>query len=153
MWKLLSRVRHEPGKSDYFQLKGYVELLLRRYGAKLSQMRCEAAPSDIFSEGMTYSIPGGRDRKLLSMGTVNPVLARRFGVRQPVFAAEIDWNALFELVKRDIERLLEACRKHDERKAQKALEEKEPSNLPDNRDATNEENSQLKNENNNTIHL
>ena len=88
-------------KSDYFQLKGYVELLLRRYGAKLSQMRCEAAPSDIFSEGMTYSIPGGRDRKLLSMGTVNPVLARRFGVRQPVFAAEIDWNALFELVKRD----------------------------------------------------
>ena len=50
---------------------------------------------------MTYSIPGGRDRKLLSMGTLNPVLARRFGVRQPVFAAEIDWNALFELVKRD----------------------------------------------------
>jgi hypothetical protein len=59
----------------------------------------------------------------------------------------------FELVKRDIERLLEACRKHDERKAQKSLEEQEPANLPDNRDATNEENSQLKNENHNNIHL
>ena len=93
--------RSEAGKSDYFQLKGYVELLLRRYGARLSQMRCTSAPSDIFSEGMTYSIPGGRERKLLSMGTVNPALARRFGVKQPVFAAEIDWNALFELVKRD----------------------------------------------------
>ena len=93
--------RAEPGKSDYFQLKGYVELLLRRFGAKLSQFRTGAAPSDIFSEGMTYSIPGGHDRKLLTMGTVNPALARRFGVKQPVFAAEIDWNALFELVKRD----------------------------------------------------
>ena len=93
--------RNESGKSNYFQLKGYVELLLRRYGASLSQMRCTAAPSDIFSEGMSYSIPGGRDRHLLTLGTVSPVLARRFGVKQPVFAAEIDWNALFELVKRD----------------------------------------------------
>ncbi len=93
--------RSESGKSDYFQLKGYVELLLRRYGADLSQMRCGAAPSDIFAEGMTYSIPGGRERKLLTLGTISPVLARRFGVKQPVFAAEIDWKALFELVKRD----------------------------------------------------
>ena len=93
--------RNEPGKSNYFQLKGYVELLLKRYGASLSQMRCTAAPSDIFSEGMSYSIPGGRDRHLLTLGTVSPALARRFGVKQPVFAAEIDWNALFELVKRD----------------------------------------------------
>ena len=93
--------RSESGKSDYFQLKGYVELLLRRYGADLSQMRCGAAPSDIFAEGMTYSIPGGRERKLVTLGTISPVLARRFGVKQPVFAAEIDWNALFELVKRD----------------------------------------------------
>ena len=30
--------RQEPGKSDYFQLKGYLELLLRRYGADLQQM-------------------------------------------------------------------------------------------------------------------
>ncbi len=93
--------RNEPGKSNYFQLKGYVELLLKRYGASLSQMRSTAAPSDIFSEGMSYSIPGGRDRHLLTLGTVSPALARRFGVKQPVFAAEIDWNALFELVKRD----------------------------------------------------
>ena len=93
--------RNTSGKSDFFQLKGYVELLLRRYGADLSQFSCTAAPSDIFSEGMSYSIPGGHPRHLLTLGTVSPALARRFGVRQPVFAAEIDWPALFELVKRD----------------------------------------------------
>ena len=93
--------RNEPGKSDFFQLKGYVELLLKRFGADLSQMTCAAAPADIFSEGMSYSIPGGRSRHLLTLGTISPALARRFGVKQPVFAAEIDWNSLFELVKRD----------------------------------------------------
>ena len=92
--------RQESGKSDYFQLKGYVELLLRRYGADLQQMQTEAAPADIFSEGMVYRLPG-KGRQLAVLGTVNPALARRFGVKQPVFAAEIDWPALFELVKRD----------------------------------------------------
>ena len=92
--------RQEPGKSDYFLLKGYLELLLRRYGADLRQMNTEAAPSDIFSEGMTYLLPG-KGGKLATMGTVNPALARRFGIKQPVFAAEIEWPALLELVRRD----------------------------------------------------
>ena len=92
--------RAESRKGSFFQLKGYVELLLKRYGADLNQMWCAPAPEDIFSEGMVYSLPG-KGRQLVMMGTVNPQLCRKFGVKQPVFAAEIDWNALFELVKRD----------------------------------------------------
>ena len=34
-------------------------------------------------------------------GTVSQALLRRFGIRQPVFAAEISWPVFFELVKRD----------------------------------------------------
>ncbi len=93
--------RSETQKSNYFQLKGYVELLLKRYGADLYQMKCDAAPSDIFSEGMTYSLQGGQSKALLSMGTINPALAKRFGIKQPVFAAEINWYTLFELIKRN----------------------------------------------------
>ena len=92
--------RAEPAASDYFQLKGSLELLLRRYGANLDQMWTEAAPADIFSEGMVYSLPG-KGPIVAVMGTVNPALTRKFGIRQPVFAAEIDWPALFALVKRD----------------------------------------------------
>ncbi len=91
--------RTESAGSNYFQLKGYLELLLKRYGADLYRMRCDAAPSDIFAEGVSYSVPGGG--QLAVMGTINPVLARRFGIRQPVYAAEISWPALFELVRRD----------------------------------------------------
>ncbi|MCQ2177618.1 MAG: phenylalanine--tRNA ligase subunit beta [Bacteroidales bacterium] len=86
-------------RSNYFELKGYVELLLRRYGADLNQMWADAAPSDIFSEGMSYKLPG-QGKQLLSMGVVNQTLSRKFGVKQQVVAAEINWNTLFELVKR-----------------------------------------------------
>lgn len=91
--------RVEAEKSNYFQLKGYVELLLKRYGANLYNMRTEAAPFDIFAEGMAYSLPGGG--VLAVMGTVNPSLVKQFGIRQAVYAAEINWPVLFELVKRD----------------------------------------------------
>jgi len=92
--------REEPSKSSFFQLKGYVELLLKRFGADIFQMWTEAAPADIFSEGVIYKMPG-KGQQLAVLGTVNPVLARRFGIKQPVFAAEINWRVLFELVKRD----------------------------------------------------
>ena len=92
--------RQEARKGNYFQLKGYLELLLRRFGADLYQMPTESAPADIFSEGLVYKLPG-QNKQLAVMGTVNPALARKFGIKQPVFAAEINWNVLFELVKRD----------------------------------------------------
>jgi phenylalanyl-tRNA synthetase beta chain len=63
-------------------------------------MWTDAAPADLFSEGVTYKLPG-KGEQLAVMGTVNPALARKFGIKQPVFAAEIEWNTLFELVKRD----------------------------------------------------
>ena len=90
----------QPGKSSYFELKGYVDLLLRRFGADIYQMEAAPAPADIFSEGVAYSLPG-QHLPLAVLGTVLPSLARKFDVKQPVFAAEINWNTLFQLVKRD----------------------------------------------------
>ena len=48
---------------------------------------------------MVYTLPGSK-QTLATLGTVNPALARRFGVKQPVFALEINWPALFTLIKR-----------------------------------------------------
>ena len=90
----------QPGKSSFFELKGYLDLLLRRYGADIYQMETAPAPADIFSEGVCYSLPGTH-LPLAVVGTILPALARKFDVKQPVFAAEINWNTLFKLVKRD----------------------------------------------------
>ena len=92
--------RNEPKKGSYFQLKGYLELLLKRFGADPNAMDCDAAPSDIFSEGLVYKLPGS-GAVLATMGTISPILAKSFGIKQAVFAAEIDWESLFTLVKRN----------------------------------------------------
>ena len=92
--------RVDPGKGNYFQLKGYLELLLKRFGCDIYSLEAEAAPADLFSEGLSYSLPGTR-QPLAVMGTIAPARLKQFGIKQPVFAAEINWPALLELVKRN----------------------------------------------------
>ena len=92
--------RSPAAKSNFFELKGYVELLLRRYRIDPSILVAGAAPSDIFSEGVSWSLPGS-GKLLVTFGTVNPKLFRQFGVKQPVFAAEISWPVLLGLIRRD----------------------------------------------------
>lgn len=87
-------------KSDYFQLKGYLELLLKRYGADLYQMWTDTAPADIYSEGVVFKLPG-QGKVVATLGIINPAFAKRFGVKQQVVAAEINWPVLFDIVKRD----------------------------------------------------
>ncbi len=86
-------------KGNYFQLKGYFEQLCRRYAIDLYAMETEAAPSDIFSEGIVYRLPGTHE-VFATLGTVSPALAKKFDVRQPVFAVEIVWQVLLKLIAR-----------------------------------------------------
>lgn len=90
--------RNELGAGNYFALKGYLELLLARYNANLYDMEMDAAPSDIFSEGLEYKLQG---KRLAVAGTVSPKLLKMFDIKQPVFIAEVSWPTFFELVKRD----------------------------------------------------
>ena len=92
--------RVDPGKGNYFQLKGYLELLLKRFGCDIYSLETDAAPADLFSEGLSYSLPGTR-QPLAVMGTIAPARLKQFGIKQSVFAAEINWPALFALVKRN----------------------------------------------------
>ena len=93
--------RNPVAKSNFFQLKGYVEALMARYRIDVNTLQMGSAPADLFSEGITYSLPGKEPVLLATLGTLNPALCRRLGVKQPVFAAEINWEVLFTLIKRD----------------------------------------------------
>mgnify|MGYP000264180670 FL=1 len=90
----------ELHKGSYFQLKGCLELLLKRFGADIYSLEYDAAPSDLFSEGLVYKLPGTAE-SLAVMGTVAKARLKQFDIKQPVFAAEINWPVLFELVKRN----------------------------------------------------
>ncbi len=90
--------RSEIAQGHYFALKGYLETLLKRFGTDIYNLECDAAPADLFSEGLVYKVG---NKTLAMAGTVNPAFARRFDVRQPVFACELSWPVLFRLIKRN----------------------------------------------------
>ena len=93
--------RNPAQKSHFFLLKGYVEALMARYRIDVTSMVQGVAPADLFSEGISWSLPGKEPKLLATLGSLNPVLCKRFGIKQPVFAAEINWEVLFSLIKRD----------------------------------------------------
>ena len=93
--------RTAPQKSDFFLLKGYVQALMNRYRIDIDSLMTDVAPQDIFAEGQVYLVPGKEPAVLCTIGVINPVLGRRFGIRQAVVAAEINWEVLFSLIKRD----------------------------------------------------
>ena len=90
--------RNELGAGNYFALKGYLELLLKRFKVDLYDLDIEAAPSDLFAEGLTYKLG---NKRLAMAGTVSKALLKQFDIKQPVFVAEMHWPVFFELVKRD----------------------------------------------------
>lgn len=91
--------RNKTYGGNFFTLKGYLELLLRKFGVELADLEYSAAPADLFAEGLSYRVPGGK--QLAVMGTVSPARLRQFGIKQPVFAAEISWSVLLKLVKKN----------------------------------------------------
>ena len=89
----------QPGKKHFFRLK-------RLRGTAPEAVRADPArwkrdlPPPACSGRALYSLPG-QHLPLAVVGSVAPALAKKFDVRQPVFAAEINWFTLFELIKRN----------------------------------------------------
>ncbi len=86
--------RNSTGAGHFFALKGHLELLLKRFGIDIYSLDTEVAPHDIFAEGIVYK---KGEKVLATMGTVAPALLRKFDIKQPVFAAEINWKLLVKL--------------------------------------------------------
>ena len=72
--------------------------MLRRFKADIYDLETEAAPADLFAEGLVYKLG---NKQLAMAGTVSKNLLKMFDIKQPVYVAEIRWPVFFELVKRD----------------------------------------------------
>lgn len=91
--------RNSIGEGHFFTLKGYLELLLKKMGVDIYSLEAVPAPGDLFSEGIEYLTKGGK--RLALIGTVAPARLKAFGIKQPVFAAELNWDLLFDLYKKN----------------------------------------------------
>jgi phenylalanyl-tRNA synthetase beta chain len=79
--------------SDFFLFKGYIDAILTRFG--LQKVQSEPTTSDLFAEGIAYKLG---TQKLVDFGTVKKSIVKAFDIKQEVFYADFNWNAILRLV-------------------------------------------------------
>ena len=79
--------------TDFFMLKGYVNLVLGRLG--LAKVQPQPAVNDIFAEGIGFAIG---NEIIVEMGTVKKSILKEFDIKQDVFYADFNWDAIIKLV-------------------------------------------------------
>ncbi|TRZ45195.1 phenylalanine--tRNA ligase subunit beta [Robertkochia solimangrovi] len=81
-------------KSDFFLMKGMLDLLLERLG--IINCNSKAVKDDIFSEGLSYSL--GK-KQILNFGVVNKKILKAFDIKQEVIYADVNWETVLELIR------------------------------------------------------
>lgn len=82
-------------KSDYYLLKAFVFMLLRKTGVSYWLWKDEPADNRLFAEGEIYSV---NNQHVLMMGKLQQSVTRAFDIKQDVFFAEINWQLLFSMI-------------------------------------------------------
>ena len=77
--------------SDFFLFKGYVNTILSRLG--INKIQYKPVTSDVFAEGI--AIAAGTDI-LVEFGTVKKSILKHFDIKQEVFYADFNWNAILK---------------------------------------------------------
>ncbi|MGB5990244.1 MAG: phenylalanine--tRNA ligase subunit beta [Marinifilaceae bacterium] len=91
-------LKEEP--TNFFQMKSYTELILKKLGFSVERMKIKETDSDLFVEGIAYF--QGKI-KLVEFGLVNPAQLKKTDVSVPVFYADFNWaNIIKEITKNKI---------------------------------------------------
>ena len=80
-------------KSEFFYLKGIVDNVLERLG--LRDIDTKPLAESGYAEGISYV---KNDKVLVSLGLVGKVDIKKFDIKQEVFYADLDWDAILESV-------------------------------------------------------
>ncbi|MGW8316773.1 MAG: phenylalanine--tRNA ligase subunit beta [Bacteroidales bacterium] len=81
----------ESETATFFALKRYVESVLTGLGIQPSSLIKGDGDNPGYSELQTY---GTKERRLVEFGSVSSALLQQFDIKQPVFAAEFNWDAV-----------------------------------------------------------
>ncbi|MFI3316405.1 MAG: phenylalanine--tRNA ligase subunit beta [Rikenellaceae bacterium] len=78
-------------QASFYTLRAVVEKVLSRFGIDIYALKSATSTSDIFSEAITLS---QGPKVFVEMGMVAPKLCKNAGVKQDIFYAEFDFDAL-----------------------------------------------------------
>jgi len=82
-------------KVDFFHMKGLVEKILQKLGLNQG-VSLTQTQTDLLSEAIVYKI---RKKKVVKLGMVRKSILKNFGIKQEVFYADINWDAIIEMLK------------------------------------------------------
>ena len=113
--------------SDFFTLRGTVEMLLKRFGLSIYDMQTREVSDDLYSSALEVSL---QNKVLLKIGQISQSLCKKFDAKQNIFYAEINFDLLLKAtrkhhitveelskypeVKRDLALLVDASVRFDE---------------------------------------
>ena len=83
-------------KSSIYELKGYVENILKRLGVVTKTYIKENFSKELIAEGRRIATPA--EQVLVSYGSVSKKVLAQFDINSEVFYAELNWNALLDTI-------------------------------------------------------
>ena len=90
---------HANEDSSFYELKAYVENILRRIGLQRGQVVMKPSENNIFDKALALESRGG---KLLGeMGVVSHAQQKKAGIDNPVYYADLNWTQLTKAVRRN----------------------------------------------------
>ena len=90
---------HQDEDSSIYELRAYVENVLRRIGLKPGMTVRKKSENPVFSAGITIENRGGK--VLCEMGVLTKKLQKQFGISNPVYYAELNWTLLMKATKKN----------------------------------------------------
>lgn len=78
--------------SGFFMFKGYINVVLTRLG--LTKLQSQPVSNDVFSEGMAFT---AGNETIVEMGVVKKSVAKHFDIKQEVFFADFNWDAVIKM--------------------------------------------------------
>ena len=83
--------------ASFFTLRGIVERLLRRFGIDIYALQCESLGCDLYGDGIVLH---QGSKEVVRMGVVAASVRKRFGIKQEVYFAEIDFDQLIKMTRK-----------------------------------------------------
>ena len=86
----------DDDKTDFYQLKGFMDNIISRLGIGKPGIHSEEAKPGVFDVGLKYKIT---NKVVVEFGQVNRSYLKKFDIKQPVFCANFNWDNVIDLLK------------------------------------------------------
>jgi phenylalanyl-tRNA synthetase beta chain len=95
--KVVNSWAHPDESSSVYELKAYVENILKRLGLDLHNLVVGNLTDDIFAAALSINTKGGK--RLASFGIVTKKLLKAFDIDNEVYFADLNWKELMKAIR------------------------------------------------------